>query len=58
MDTTTGALAPDGLLESVTTTPQPGQQPLLVLRLRQGTPAQGLRFTWDGARFVPLPALP
>jgi hypothetical protein len=56
-DPTTGALAPHGLLESVTTIPQPGQQPILVLRWRQGTLAQELRFTWDGARFVPLPTL-
>ena len=57
-DPTMGALAPDGVLESVTTSLQPGQQPLLVLRLRQGTLAQDLRFTWNGTRFAPLPALP
>ena len=58
LDIATGALVPDGLLESITTIPQPGQQPILVLRLQQGTPAQDLRFTWDGTRFVPLPPLP
>ena len=58
MDTATGALAPHGLLESITTVPQPGQPPVLVLRLRQGTQVIDTRFTWDGARFVPLPALP
>ena len=58
LDTATGALAPHGLLERITTTPQQGTQPILVIRLRQGTQAQDLRFTWDGARFVPLPALP
>jgi hypothetical protein len=57
-DPTTDTLAPDGFLESVTTIPQPGQQPLLVLRLRQGTPAQDLRFTWNGTRFAPLSTLP
>lgn len=57
LDTATGALVPDGLLESITTVPQPGQQPILVLRLRQGAQAIDLRFTWDGTRFVPLPAL-
>jgi hypothetical protein len=55
---TTGALAPHGLLESITTMSQPGQQSILVLRLLQGTQAQDLRFTWDGSRFVPLPILP
>jgi len=58
LDTATGALVPDGLLESITTTPQPGQQSILALRVRQGTLAQDLRFTWDGTRFVPLSALP
>lgn len=58
LDTVTGALAPDGLLESITTIPQPGQPPILVLRLQHSTPAQDLRFTWDGTRFVPLSTLP
>lgn len=58
LDTATGALVPDGLLESITTVLQPGQPPILVLRLQQGTPAQDLRFTWDGTRFMPLPPLP
>ena len=56
-DPTMGILAPHGLLESVTTLPQPNQQPILVLRLRQDTQVQDLRFTWDGTRFVPLPTL-
>jgi len=54
-DSTTGALAPQGLLETITTAPQPGKQPLLVLRLRQSTQSIDTRFTWDGARFVVLP---
>lgn len=58
LDTVTGALAPDGLLESSTTIPQPGQPPILVLRLQHSTRAQDLRFTWDGTRFVPLSPLP
>ena len=58
LDATTGALAPHGLLEAVTTIPQPGQQPILVIHLRQGAQLMDLRFTWDGARFVSLPALP
>lgn len=58
LDTATGALAPHGLLESITTMPRPGQPPLLVLRLRQDTRLQDLRFTWDGARFVSLSLLP
>jgi hypothetical protein len=57
-DTATGALAPQGLLEAITMTPQPGKPPLLVLRLRQGTQSIDARFTWDGVRFVSLPALP
>jgi hypothetical protein len=57
-DSTTGALAPQGLLETITTTPQPGKSPILILRLRQSTQSIGTRFTWDGARFVVLPALP
>jgi hypothetical protein len=56
-DPTMGVLAPHGLLESVTTLPQPNQQPILVLRLRQDTQVQDLRFSWDGTRFVPLPTL-
>jgi len=58
LDTATGSLAPHGLLESITTLSQPGQQPILALRLRQGTQMMDLHFTWDGAHFVPLPALP
>lgn len=58
LNTTTGALAPAGLLENITTILQPGQQPILVLRLQQGTQALDLRFTWDSTRFVPLSALP
>jgi hypothetical protein len=57
-DSATGALAPQGLLEAITTTPQPGKPPILVLRLRQSAQAIDARFTWDGARFVSLPALP
>jgi hypothetical protein len=57
-DSATGALAPQGLLEAITTTPQPGKAPILILRLRQGTHSIDARFTWDGARFVSLPALP
>jgi len=57
LDTATGALAPDGLLESIITVLQPGQQPILVLRLQQDMQAQDLRFTWDGTRFVPVSAL-
>jgi hypothetical protein len=55
---TTGALAPQGLLETITTTPQPGKPPRLVLRLRQGTQSIDTRFIWDGVRFVSLSALP
>jgi hypothetical protein len=57
-DSATGALVPRGLLEAITTIPQPGKQPLLVLHLRQGTQSIDARFTWDGVRFVSLPALP
>jgi hypothetical protein len=57
-DSTTGALAPQGSLEAITTTPQPGKPPSLVLRLRQGTQPIDARFTWDGVRFVSLLALP
>ena len=57
-DSTTGALAPQGLLETITTIPQPGKPPILLLRLRQGTQSIEARFTWDDARFVFLLALP
>jgi hypothetical protein len=57
-DSATGALAPQGLLEAITTTPQPGKPPILALRLRQGTQFIDTRFTWDGVRFVSLLALP
>jgi hypothetical protein len=57
-DNATGALAPQGLLEAITTTPQPGKPPILVLRLRQGTRSIDTRFTWDGVRFVSLLTLP
>jgi hypothetical protein len=57
-DIATGALAPQGLLEAITTTPQPGKPPILALRLRQGTQSIDTRFTWDGARFMSLLALP
>jgi len=53
----TGALASHGLLESSTILPQPDQRPILVLRLRQDTQVQELRFTWDGTHFVPVSAL-
>ena len=54
-DNIIGALAPQGLLETITTAPQPGKPPILILRLRQGTQSTDARFTWDGARFVVLP---
>jgi hypothetical protein len=54
-DSATGALAPQGLLEAMTMTPQPGKPPILSLRLRQGTQSIDARFTWDGAGFVALP---
>jgi hypothetical protein len=57
-DSATGALTPQGLLETITTTPQPGKPPILVLHLRQGTQSIDARFTWDGVRFVLLSALP
>ena len=57
-DSATGALAPQGPLEAITTTPQPGKPPILALRLRQGTQSIDTRFTWDGVRFVSLLALP
>jgi hypothetical protein len=58
MESATGSLAPQGLLDAITTTPQPGKPPILVLRLRQGTQSLDARFTWDRVRFVSLPALP
>jgi hypothetical protein len=58
LDIATGALAPHGLLEAVTTIPQPGKQPILVLRLRQGTQSIDTRFIWDGVHFVFLPPQP
>jgi hypothetical protein len=54
-DSATGTLAPQGLLEAMTTTPQPGKPPILVFRLRQGTQSIDTHFTWDGTRFVVLP---
>ena len=54
-ESTTGALAPQGLPETITTTPRPGKPPILVLRLRQNTQSIDARFTWDGVRFVVLP---
>jgi hypothetical protein len=54
----TGSLAPQGLLEAITTTPQPVKPPILVLRLQQGTQSVDARFTWDGVRFVPISAIP
>jgi hypothetical protein len=57
-DSATRVLAPQGLLESITTTPQSGKPPILILRLRQGTQSIDARFTWDGVRFVSLLALP
>jgi hypothetical protein len=58
LDSATGALAPYGLLEDISMLPQPSKQPVLVLRLRQGTQSRDTRFTWDGAHFVSLPLLP
>ena len=57
-DSATGTLAPRGLLEAITTVSQPGKSPILLLRLRQGIQSIDTRFTWDGVRFVSLPALP
>ena len=54
MESAAGVLAPQGRLEAITTTPQPGKPPILVLRLRQGTQSIDTRFTWDGERFVSL----
>jgi hypothetical protein len=58
LDIATGALAPHGLLEAVTTILQPGKQPILVLRLRQGTQSIDTCFIWDGVHFVFLPPQP
>ena len=57
-DSASGALATQGRLEAITTTPQPDKSPILVLRLRQGTQCIDARFIWDGVRFVSLRALP
>jgi hypothetical protein len=57
-DVTTGVLAPDGFLEAMSVTPQPGSAPFLTLRWRQDARPVDLRFTWDGRRFVPLPVVP
>lgn len=57
-ESVTSSLAPQGILETITTTSQPGKPTILVLRLRQGTQSLDARFTWDGVRFVSLPALP
>jgi hypothetical protein len=57
-DSATGTMALQGLLEAISTVPQPGKPPILVLRLRQGTQSMATRFTWDGAGFVALSALP
>ena len=57
-DSATGALAPQGLLETISTMPQPGKPPILLLRLRQGTRSIDTHFTWDGVRFVSLLTLP
>ena len=58
LDSATGALAPQGRLETITTLPQPGKQPILVLRLQQGLQSIDTRFIWDGVRFVSLPPPP
>src|SRR5262245_32952088 len=50
-DSASGALATQGRLEAITTTPQPDKPPILVLRLRQGTQSIDARFIWDGVRF-------
>ena len=57
-DTSTGALAPASLLEAMTVTAQPGSAPILALRFQHDAQPFDARFTWDGTRFVPLPALP
>jgi hypothetical protein len=54
-DSATGALAPRGLLETITTVSPSGKSPILLLRLQQGTLSIDTHFTWDGARFVVLP---
>lgn len=57
-DSAAGTLAQQGLPETISTVPQPGKAPLLVLRLRQGTQSVDTHFTWDGTGFVALSALP
>jgi len=57
-DRATGTLTLLGLPEAISTVPQPGKAPILVLRLRQGTQSMDTRFTWDGAGFVDSSALP
>ena len=57
-DRATGTLTLLGLPETISTVPQPGKPPILVLRLRQGTQSMDTRFTWDGAGFVDSSALP
>ena len=54
-DSATGVLALQGFPEAISTVPQPGKPPALVLRLRQDTQSIDTRFTWDGTRFVVLP---
>ena len=57
-DSATGSLALQGLPEAISTVPQPGKPPILVLRLHQGTQSMDTHFTWDGTGFVALSALP
>jgi hypothetical protein len=57
-DRAAGTLALQGLPEAISTVPQPGKPPILVLRLRHGTQSMDTRFTWDGAGFVDPSALP
>ena len=57
-DRAAGSLALQGLPETISTVPQPGKPPILVLRLRHGTQSMDTRFTWDGAGFVDPSALP
>ena len=57
-DSATGTLALQGLPEAISTIPQLGKPPILVLRLHQGTQSMDTRFTWNGAGFVALSALP
>jgi len=52
------ALAQQGALEAVATVLQPGQPPLVSLRLRQDTHVQEKRFLWNGLNFSPVPAVP